>query len=265
MSNLTDVCDRLTFGLAHDREDVTASSTNSEYFATHDNGCDVVAAPLHGRVHTPVVRVQLRDADKRTVALWTIEPDAVMDMEGDERLCDFLDDLATALDALPTYDADTAPSKVARAFASYCDIVTGYVLDKQTVLDQLTRLADNPQAVAGLDSVKHMEVKDMEDHKVMVQMVNVAGVPEALVISVVAVTDDDGDSFIMSDVMELTPGCMFGNAEPGQFNKAAFQNPTISDVYDYVRWWMRNENVNFGLHGGVTLPKTTKRHVQGRD
>ena len=154
---------------------------------------------------------------------------------------------------------------MARAFASYCDIVTGYVLDKQTVLDKLTQLADNPQAVAGLDSVKHMEVKDMDDHKVMVQMVNVAGVPEALVISVVAVTDDDGDSFIMSDVMELTTGCMFGNVEPGQFNKAAFQNPTISDVYNYVSWWMRNENVNFGLHGGVTLPKTTKRHVQGRD
>ena len=98
-----------------------------------------------------MVRVQLRDADKRAVALWTIEPDAVMDMdmEGDERLADFLDDLATALDALPTYDKDTAPSKVANAFASYCDIVTGYVLDKQTVLDQLTRLADNPQAVAG--------------------------------------------------------------------------------------------------------------------
>lgn len=95
----------------------------------------------------------------------------------------------------------------------------------KTVLDQLTRLADNPQAVAGLDSVKHMEVKDMDDHKVMVQMVNAAGVPEALVISVVAVTDDDGDTFIMSDVMELTPGACSATLNPDSSTRPHSRTP----------------------------------------
>lgn len=201
--------------------------------------------------------MQLRDADKRCVALWTIDPNAVAGMEGDERFADFLDDLATALDALPTYDQDTAPSKVARAFASYSDIVTGYVLDKQTVLDQLTRLVDNPQAVEGLHSVKHVDVKDVDDHKVMVEMVNSHGVPEALMIPVFQVTNNDGEHYIGAKAVELTPGCMMGSDEPGEYNTASFQNPTISTIYNYVTWWMRNENPRRALFEGVTFPEST--------
>lgn len=264
MSNLTDVCDRITFGMVNDREGFTASSTDDTYFIVHDNGCDVVASPLRGPVHTPVVKVQLRDADKRCVALWTIDPNAVMDLDGDERLADFLDDLATALDALPTYDADKAPSKVARAFASYSDIVTGYVLDKQTILDQLTRLADNPQAVEGLRDVKHLDVKDADGQKLILNLVTCHGAPEALLFNVTALSHDEGTHRLIAvKVVEVTAGCMFGDAEPGEFNTATFQNPTISDVYNYVTWWVRNENANAGLLSGVTFPKTT--HVTSHD
>ena len=64
-------------------------------------------------------------------------------------------------------------------------------------------------------------------------------------------------------VVEVTAGCMFGDTEPGEFNIATFQNPTVSDVYTYVTWWLRNENSDAGLLSDVTFPKTT--HVTRHD
>ena len=258
MSDLTDLCERITYGVVNGREGLTASSDKDDtFYLIHDNGCDVVASPLRGPIHTPVVKVQLRDVDKRCVALWTIDPNVVAGMEGDERLADFLDDLALALDALPTYDADKAPSKVARAFASYVDIVTGHILDKQTILDQLTWLADNPQAVEGINDVKNLAVREMDDSKVILHMTTAYDMPEALVFNVKALMCD-GDQYMVVKVVEMPAVCIFGDSTPGEYNIATFQNPTISDVYNYVTWWLRNENITMGLFQGVTFPTTTR-------
>ena len=263
MSDYTDLCDRITYSLAHDTDyDITVSEAVDDiYTAVHDNGCDVVCQPLpDSKSHVKKIRVQMRNADKKTVALWTIQPWAVMDMEGDERLTDFIDTLGIYLDKLPQYGEHEAASKIARGTVDFADIVTGYVLDKQTILDQLTRLADNPEAISGMTDDVDMFVRDVDDTKIMVGL-EYHGVPQALMIPVIGVDKENGcEKYVMARCVDLTPGCIDDSEEPGKFNAATFNNPTISDVYDYVCWWVRNESLQFNLMDGIEWPTSTPHH-----
>lgn len=263
MSDYTDLCERITYSLANDIDHgITVSEAVGDvYAAVHPNGCDVVCQPLpDSTTHVKKIRVIMRNADKKTVALWTIQPWAVMDMEGDERLTDFIDTLGMYLDNLPQYGENEAASKVARGTADFADIVTGYVLDKQTLLDQLTRLADNPEAIPGMTADVDLFVREVDDTKIMVGL-DYSGVPQALMIPIIGVDKENGcEKYVMARCVELTPGCIDDSEEPGKFNAATFNNPTISDVYNYVCWWVRNESLQFNLMDGMEWPASTPHH-----
>ena len=263
MSDYTDLCERITYSLAHDTDyGITVSeAVGDTYIAVHPNGCDVVCQPLpDSRSHVKKIRVQMRNADKKTVALWTIQPRAVMDMEGDERLTDFIDTLGMCLDNLPQYDEQEAASKIARGTDDFVDIVTGYVLDKQTLLDQLTRLAETPEAIPGMTADVDMFVCEVDDTKIMVGL-DYSGFSQALMIPIIGVDNENGcEKYVMARCVELTPGCIDDSEEPGKFNAATFNNPTISDVYNHVCWWVRNESLQFNLLDGLEWPASTPHH-----